>query len=148
MSLQKINKLTTIVLSIFEVNRLLLDWGDNASKAYGLTSARWQVLGAIALSSNAISIPKIAEVMGITRQGALKQVNFLLAEGFIHSQDNPDHKNSLLYICTTKGMNTFKLIEDHWNKHLQEISEHFDLNDLNSVIKTITLISDLHKIDN
>ena len=41
---------TELILSAFRANGLLLDAGDLLSAAEGLTSARWQVLGAIALS--------------------------------------------------------------------------------------------------
>jgi len=40
---------TELILSAFRANGLLLDAGDMLSVDEGLTSARWQVLGAIAL---------------------------------------------------------------------------------------------------
>ena len=42
--------LTDLVLDVFRLNGALLASGDTLVKDLGLTSARWQVLGAIALS--------------------------------------------------------------------------------------------------
>ena len=39
--------LTELVLTVFRVNGLLLDAGDRMTKDLGLTSARWQVMGAL-----------------------------------------------------------------------------------------------------
>ena len=39
--------LTDLILTMFRVNNLTLTWGDRLVAPFGLTSARWQVLGAI-----------------------------------------------------------------------------------------------------
>jgi len=40
--------MTNLILEIFRVNGLLLAAGDRLTRDLGLTSARWQVLGALA----------------------------------------------------------------------------------------------------
>ena len=42
--------LTEMILTMFRVNNLTLTWGDRLVGPLGLTSARWQILGAIALA--------------------------------------------------------------------------------------------------
>lgn len=95
--------LTDIMLMVFRVNGRLLERGDELVGPIGLTSARWQVLGAIDIASGALSAPQIAENMGVTRQGAQKQLNFLLAEGLVVAQVNPRHLRSPLYALTLRG---------------------------------------------
>ncbi len=42
--------LTDMILTMFRVNNLALTSGDRLVAPLGLTSARWQILGAIALA--------------------------------------------------------------------------------------------------
>src|SRR3954471_17367575 len=98
----KADQLTTIVFSVFHVNGKLINWGDAFCQPEGLTSARWQVLGAITTAQQAPNIPQIAAAMGQTRQSVLKQINLLVDEGLIQPQPNPGHKRSHLYVLTKK----------------------------------------------
>lgn len=95
--------LTEIMLMVFRVNGRLLERGDELVGPIGLTSARWQVLGAIGLSSEPLTAPHVAESMGITRQGAQKQLNLLLGEGMVVALENPRHARSQLYTLSAKG---------------------------------------------
>jgi hypothetical protein len=54
----------------------LLESGDRLVKPLQLTSSRWQILGAIALADSPRSAPQLAAQMGMTRQGAQKQLDF------------------------------------------------------------------------
>jgi len=102
--------LTDIMLAIFKINGRLLASGDKLSAPLGLTSARWQVLGAIAQANGARTVPQIADEMGMTRQGAQKQVNLLEADGLVTVSDNPRHKRSPLYRLTPIGQSTYNSI--------------------------------------
>jgi len=51
--------------------------------------------------------PQIAEAMGITRQGALKQLNRTLGEGLFNIHQNPRHTRSPLYTLTEEGRQAF-----------------------------------------
>ncbi|MHB9118010.1 MAG: MarR family winged helix-turn-helix transcriptional regulator [Burkholderiales bacterium] len=99
--------LTEIMLAVFRVNGRLLEKGDQLVEPLNLTSARWQVLGAVALAGKPLSAPQIAEVMGITRQGAQKQLNKLEEDGFFEQSLNPRHQRSPLYALTELGSRTF-----------------------------------------
>ena len=99
--------LTEIMLTVFRVNGRLLEKGDQLVEPLKLTSARWQVLGAVALAGNPLSAPQIAEAMGITRQGAQKQLNKLEEDGFFEQSLNPRHQRSPLYALTELGNRTF-----------------------------------------
>lgn len=91
------------MLSIFRLNARLLEQGDQLVAPLGLTSARWQVLGAIALAGQACSCPQIAAAMGISRQGAQKQLNLAQQDGLIVTHANPRHERSPLYELTEQG---------------------------------------------
>ena len=99
--------LTEIMLAIFRVNGRLLERGDQLVEPLNLSSARWQVLGAVALAGKPLSAPQIAEAMGITRQGAQKQLNKLALDGFFEQCLNPRHQRSPLYALTELGSRAF-----------------------------------------
>ncbi len=102
--------LTDIMLMIFRINGRLLDGGDRLGAPLNLTSARWQVLGAISLSSGHVAVPAIAEMMGMTRQGAQKQVNKLEEDGFVERRPNPRHQRSPFYVLTAQGAESYARI--------------------------------------
>ena len=99
--------LTEIMLTVFRVNGRLLEKGDQLVEPLNLTSARWQVLGAVALAGKPLSAPQIAEAMGMTRQGAQKQLNVLEQFGFFERSSNPRHQRSPLYDLTELGNRTY-----------------------------------------
>jgi DNA-binding MarR family transcriptional regulator len=102
-----VDRVIEMMLSVFRVNGRLLEKGDRLVAGLSLTSARWQVLGAVALAGRPMTAPQIAESMGITRQGAQKQLNLLLAEGLLDRRPNPHHERSPLYDVTPAGRCVF-----------------------------------------
>lgn len=99
--------LTQIILAIFRVNTHLLEEGDKLVAPLGMTSAIWRILGAIALSEQAPSCSQIVAAIGITRQGAQKQLNLALKKGLIESFPNPRHERSPLYALTQSGRDIY-----------------------------------------
>src|SRR5579859_974488 len=95
--------LTALILEVFRVNGGLLLAGDRLVADLGLTSARWQVLGAIALSPAAEPVARLARSMGLHRQGVQRIVNELEAEGIVALDDNPHHRRARLVRLTKKG---------------------------------------------
>ena len=140
----KADKLSSIALSVFRLNGQLIEWGNHFSHPHGLTSARWQVLGAIALAPQPPNIPQIAATIGVTRQGVLKQINLLVEEGLVQPQANPAHKRSPLYSLTPKGQTIFKALRERWQKHVGEIATGFSATDLDAAIRVLSGMSQVH----
>lgn len=140
----KADKLTTITLSVFRLNGQLVEWGNHFSQPHGLTTARWQVLGAIALAPQPPTIPQIAAAMGVTRQGVLKQINLLVDEGLVQPLPNPAHKRSPLYVLTPIGQATYDALVDRWNQHVQKMASEFTAADLDAAIRVLTVMSQRH----
>jgi len=95
--------LTLLILELFRLNGSLIAAGDRLVADLGLTSARWQVLGAIALSPTAEPVARLARAMGLHRQGVQRIVNELEEEGIVVLDDNPHHRRARLVRLTTKG---------------------------------------------
>jgi DNA-binding MarR family transcriptional regulator len=135
------NLLTDVVLAVFRANGRLLSSGDALVAPLGLTSARWQVLGAVGLSDKPISAPQIASVMGVTRQGAQKQIHRMVKEDLLESVLNPAHKRSPLYALTEHGRQVFAELESiqaHWISQIAEAIPPQDLETAKCVLDTLT----------
>jgi DNA-binding MarR family transcriptional regulator len=104
-------KATDVVLAVFRANGLLLAAGDSLSAPLGLTSARWQVLGAIALSESPLTVPQISRRMGLTRQSVHATVNRLVADGLVELVPNADHRRSSLVQLTESGRERYAAID-------------------------------------
>lgn len=141
----KADKLTTITLSVFRLNGQFVEWGNHFSQPHGLTTARWQVLGAIALAPQPPNVPQIAATMGVTRQGVLKQINLLVDEGLVQPLPNPTHKRSPLYALTPIGQTTYDAIDDRWNKHVQKMAAGFTAVDLDAAVRVLSMLLQLYE---
>jgi len=95
--------LTDLVLEIFRLNGRIIASGDALVAGIGLTSARWQVLGAIALQAGPVPVVRIADAMGLTRQSVQRTVDALAEEGLIVFRPNPHHQRAKLVALTQKG---------------------------------------------
>ncbi len=102
--------LTELILEVFRLNGRLLAVGDGLAEPVGLTSARWQVLGAMALAVAAQPVANIARNMGLTRQAVQRTVNELAAEGFVTFDANPHHRRAKLVVLTKKGHAAFDAV--------------------------------------
>ena len=80
---------TEVVLEIFKLGGLLIHEGDHMTSEYGITSARWKILGAIALSGRPQTVPQIARTMGLTRQAVQRLVDAMNKDGFLEFENNP-----------------------------------------------------------
>ncbi|ABY29847.1 regulatory protein MarR [Methylorubrum extorquens PA1] len=98
---------TALVLEIFRSSGALLAAGDRLVGDLGLTSARWQVLGAVALAAQPLPVARIARDMGITRQGVQRTVNELAKAGLVSFADNPHHLRARLVLLTPAGRDAY-----------------------------------------
>lgn len=99
--------MTSLVLETFRLNGRILSSGDTLVADLGLTSARWQVLGAIALSPTPLPVAHIARNMGLTRQAVQRLVNEMEHEGFVRFAPNPHHQRAKLALLTSRGRIAF-----------------------------------------
>jgi DNA-binding MarR family transcriptional regulator len=95
--------LSALFLDIFRANGSLVAAGDKLVAPLGLTSARWQVLGAVAMAGAPRPVAHIARDMGLARQGVQRIVNDLAADGLLAFADNPHHRRAKLISLTETG---------------------------------------------
>jgi DNA-binding MarR family transcriptional regulator len=132
--------LTAMFLKLFRVNGLLLMTGDRLTSDHGLTSARWQVMGAIADSP--LTVAQIARNMGLKRQSVQRLVNVLSQQALLSLIDNPNHRRARLVQMTGTGRRQYEEIshiQAHW---VNSISKGLDVKDLNLALEQLREIEE------
>jgi len=99
--------LTNLVLDIFRLNGLILTAGDRLVAGLELTSARWQILGAIDAAGRPQPVSWLARDLGAHRQNVQRIVNDLHRDGLVAFEANPHHRRAQLVVLTDKGRRTF-----------------------------------------
>lgn len=106
-----------LVLSVFRLNGLLIAEGDTMTETLGLTSARWKVIGVIALSNAGLTVPGIARVLGQSRQAVQRLTDVMVQDGLVAYHENPKHKRSVLVTLTETGKEAYhqlREVQDPW----------------------------------
>jgi DNA-binding MarR family transcriptional regulator len=133
---------TAVVLQIFRVNGLLLADGNRLAAAEGLTAARWQVLGAVALAGRPLTVPQIARRMGLTRQAVQESVNHLLAEALAEARDNLDHRRSPLIGLTELGSQKYTAVDQRQARWINELAAGLQIADLTATARVLGELGD------
>ena len=121
---------TRVVLSTFRATGLLLSAGDALAAAEGLTSTRWQVLGAFSLAGRPLTVPQIARRMGLTRQSVHATVKRLMGEGLVELRPNEDHRRSPLVRLTETGKAAYAAIDRRQAAWINDLSAGIPESDL------------------
>src|ERR1700749_4124110 len=99
--------LTEILIDLFRLNSLLFTAGDRLVAPLGLTSARWQILGAIIAAERPQPVAWLARDLGAHRQNAQRIMNDLMRDALVAFETNPHHRRAQLVVLTDKGRQTF-----------------------------------------
>ena len=125
--------LTDVILDLFRVNSLLLMRGDRLVAGLGLTSARWQVLGAVAYAERPEPVAWLARDLGGNRQNVQRIVNDLQKDGLVEFQPNPHHRRAQLVVLTEKGRTAFRRAMELWRPWANSLAEGQSLGDVETV---------------
>jgi DNA-binding MarR family transcriptional regulator len=93
-----------LALAVFATSGRLIGTGNELVAHLGLTSAWWQVLGALRYSPVPLPTAAIARNMGLTRQSVQRIVDLLAERGLVAFQDNPQHRRAKLVVLTEAGL--------------------------------------------
>lgn len=126
---------THLVLSVFRLNGLLLEAGDQLASPVGQTSARWQVMGCI--DDEARSVADIARIMGLARQSVQRVADLLVKDGLAVYSENPHHKRAKLLKLNAKGLKALRTIEAAQYLWANKLGEEIGERDLAKVAKVL-----------
>lgn len=128
---------TGLILDLFRVNSLLLTAGDRLVARLGLTSARWQILGAIVTVGRPQPVAWLARDLGANRQNVQRIVNDLHEDGLVAFAPNPHHRRAQLVVLTDKGRQAFDAAMRLQVPWVNELSEGLSIKDLETVHRVI-----------
>jgi DNA-binding MarR family transcriptional regulator len=131
------NAITELVLETFRLNGRLLSTGDAMIADLGLTSARWQVMGAAALSPVPLPVAHIARNMGLTRQAVQRLANDMERDGLLRFGPNPHHQKAKLVLLTRKGKAAFAAAMKRHGPWANSLAAGLNLRDIR--LATLTL---------
>ena len=97
-----------LMLDLFRLNSMLLTAGDRLVAGLGLTSARWQILGAIVAAERPQPVAWLARDLGANRQNVQRIINDLEKEQLVAFEPNPHHRRAQLVVLTDKGRQTYQ----------------------------------------
>ena len=132
--------LTALILDVFRLNGDLLAAGDALVGELGLSSARWQVLGAIALSPVALPVAHIARTMGLARQSVQRVVGEMSAEGLLRYAPNPHHRRAMLVTMTETGEQAYRaasMRQERWAGNLAKGLTAEEIEAATGVLRTL-----------
>ncbi len=132
---------TDVILAVFRANGLLLAAGEGLAGAEELTSARWQVLGAVALADRPLTVPQVARRMGLTRQSVQTSVNRLRDDGLLAVNHNPDHLRSPLHRLTDLGATRFTALQRRQVEWVNELATGLDQAELATTSRVLAELS-------
>lgn len=132
--------LTDLILTLFRVNNLTLTWGDRLVAPFGLTSSRWQVLGAIVFAARPQPAAWLARDLGANRQNVQRIVNDLHKEGLVVFQPNPHHRRAQLVVLTEKGRRAYGAALGTWYPKAEALAEGLSESDIKTAHRVMVAL--------
>lgn len=132
--------LTDLILALFRVNNLTLAWGDRLVAPLGLTSARWQILGAIVYADRPQPVAWLARDLGANRQNVQRIVNDLAKEGIVAFAPNPHHKRAQLVVLTPRGRAVYDEALRLYDPQIDALAEGLTLDELRTAWRVMTAL--------
>ena len=129
--------LTDLILDLFRLNSLVLTAGDRLVARLGLTSARWQILGAMVAADRPQPVAWLARDMGANRQNVQRIINDLHKEGLVTFETNPHHRRALLVVLTDKGKRSFDAAMRLQAPWINGLSEGLPVKDIQTMHRVI-----------
>src|SRR5215469_15219654 len=133
---------TDVVLALFRAHGLVLAAGHQLATQEGLTAARWQVLGALALAGRPLTVPQIARRMGLTRQAVQVTVNRLVGEALAEAGDNLDHRRSPLIWLTELGSQKYAALDRRQARWINALAAGLQISDLATTARLLHELGD------
>jgi DNA-binding MarR family transcriptional regulator len=127
-----------LVLSVFRLNGQLIDAGNRLVLDIGLTSAWWQVLGALDLSPVPLPVAHIARNLGLARQSVQRVADLLADKGLVQFEVNPHHQRAKLVVLTQRGRAAAKSAEERQRPWAREMTAGLSLERISTALEVLT----------
>ncbi len=99
------------------------------------------------LIAGPMTVPRIAQACGTSRQNVQVLVNSLASEGLVELVSNPAHKKSALVRLTDKGQGTAESVVDHGRRRIAEMASSFSAEELAQAREMLRRLADFIRKD-
>lgn len=130
--------LSQFVLETLRLSSAFAAHADEMVADIGLTSARWQVVGAIMASHSAQPVAHLARDMCLSRQGVQRIVNELFKDGMVSFEPNPHHARAHLVKLTALGANAFNRAIERQDGWIKSVGNALDDSRLTTAINIMS----------
>jgi DNA-binding MarR family transcriptional regulator len=124
-----------ILAEVFRLRARLLESAENIAALAGLTSARWQILGAVEHAP--ASVAHVARTLGLTRQTVQETADAMARDGLIEFHDNPDHKRSRLIVTTAKARKALDVLRPRQTQFAGLMGGRHSLDELQTTLDVL-----------
>jgi len=118
----------------------MLAAGDRLVAELGLTSARWQILGAIVTAERPQPVAWLARDLGANRQNVQRIVNDLERDGLVTFETNPHHRRAQLVVLADKGRQAFDAAMRLQSPWINGLADGLPLKDIETMGRVITAL--------
>src|SRR5947209_1268101 len=132
--------LSDLILDLFRLNSRMLAAGDRLVAELGLTSARWQILGAIVAAGRPQPVAWLARDLGANRQNVQRIVNDLAKEGLVAFEPNPHHRRAQLVVMTAKGQQAYDAAIGLYNPAIDAIAAGVSIDDIKAAVRVVKFL--------
>lgn len=139
---------TMLILEVFRLNGRLIGAGDRLVDSLGLTSARWQVLGALAMSPSPQTVADIARSMGLTRQSVQRIATELVQKGLLERAENPRHVRAPLMRLTERGTNAYEAATTRQVPWADQLAQSIPIGKIETAVSVLRELTDRLQGDN
>jgi DNA-binding MarR family transcriptional regulator len=130
--------LTDMILDIFRLNGSLLAAGNALTRDLGLSSARWQVMGALA--EGPLPAAQIARNMGLSRQSVQRLVDTLAELRLVTFAENPYHQRAQLVRLTERGEHLLQEITRRQVPWVNALAQGLSAQDVQTVVRLLRVV--------
>ncbi|MFE7136502.1 MarR family winged helix-turn-helix transcriptional regulator [Streptomyces sp. NPDC057644] len=131
--------LSRAALTVFRLNGQFLSVADELARPGGLTSAWWQVLGAVLVEP--LPVSGIARTMGITRQSVQRIADLLVERGLAEYAENPAHRRAKLLRATGAGRDAVARIGPPHAEFAARLAGEVGAEDLAETVRVLERLS-------
>jgi DNA-binding MarR family transcriptional regulator len=131
---------TTLIFEIFKVYSRINSAGDRVSAEFGLSSARWRVLGAVMAAPKTVA--QIARERGLTRQSVQQVATSLVGDGLAKLVKNKRHKSSRLLVPTAAGRRAIVILNQRQVAWANEIGASLTPDQLRTTIQLLKKLTE------
>ncbi|WP_237152829.1 MarR family winged helix-turn-helix transcriptional regulator [Oryzibacter oryziterrae] len=121
-------RMSGLVWNVLQAANRLTEVGNRLAAPFGLTAARWQVMGVIMMQE--ASIADIARALSQSRQGVQRLADDLVRDGMAVYRPNPRHARAKLLVPTPGGTASYQGLMQEQGKWMEDLARDLPVEDI------------------